>query len=289
MLGNLFRCLLTLATSLAMLDAAHAQASPQFDIHREAVDASQYPWSAIGKLYNETGGACTAVIIANNKVLTAAHCVFNFRTQRFIPAAALHFLTGYRGGQYTAHVRVVSYEMGAGFDPLRYQETNGADWAVLTLTEKLPATIEPLRLSAGAVPSGTKAIIAGYPQDRAFAMTADGDCEMGQRFDDGRLFLHTCRGIRGYSGAPILVRTADNKVEVAGIHVAAFRGVAAERMLAVPAQTVQQALKMDDLEQAPLYANNNIAGYDERPMVVSDIAGPISAADLFSLSAFSVG
>ena len=90
---------------------------PPLDIHREAVNAAQYPWSAIGKLYNETGGSCTAVIIGRDKVLTAAHCIYNYKTQRFIPAAALHFLAGYHVGQYAAHARVATYEFGAGFDP----------------------------------------------------------------------------------------------------------------------------------------------------------------------------
>ena len=54
------------------------------------------------------------------------------------------------------HARVASYEIGAGFDPLRYNETNTADWAVLTLTENLPADIEPLELRQGAAPTAPR-------------------------------------------------------------------------------------------------------------------------------------
>ena len=89
------RGLMLAMTGLFMLGVARAESGPPVDIHHEAVDVSRYPWSAIGKLYNETGGACTAVIIARDKVLTAAHCIFNYRTQRYISAAALHFLVGY--------------------------------------------------------------------------------------------------------------------------------------------------------------------------------------------------
>ena len=85
-----------------------------------------------------------------------------------------------------------------GFNPLRYEQTSDADWAVLTVTETLPAAIEPLRLRRELAPSGTKAVLVGYPQDRAFAMTADRDCELREKIDAGRLFLHTCRGIKGY-------------------------------------------------------------------------------------------
>ena len=141
---------------------------------------------------------------------------------------------------------------------------------MLTLTERLPAGIEPLRLSADFSQTGTKAVIAGYPQDRAFAMTADADCELREPIEQGRLFLHTCRGIAGYSGAPILIETADNKIEIAGIQIATVQHDGMQKVLAVPAHTIQQAL-LDEKRGAPgliageaagLYAINNMAGSD---------------------------
>src|SRR3954452_17045256 len=122
------------AAGILMLATANGASSGAItgplDQHRETVDELRYPWSSIGKLYNETGGSCSGVVIARDKILTAAHCVFNNRARQFIPAAALHFLVGYRTGSYAAHARVAFYEFGNGFDPLRYSETSDGDWAV---------------------------------------------------------------------------------------------------------------------------------------------------------------
>src|SRR4051812_36223333 len=208
------------------------------DQHRTAVDELRYPWSSIGKLFNETGSSCSGVVIARDKILTAAHCLYNARTRRFIPAEALHFLVGYRTGRYSAHARIARYEIGAGFDPQRYDQTSEADWAVLTVTENLPADIEPLRLRRDASPSGTKAMLVGYPQERSFAMTADRDCELGNKISAGRLLLHTCRSTFGYSGGPILVGTGGREMEVAGIQIAAMKSDGTEKMIAVPAQAI---------------------------------------------------
>lgn len=230
--------LLCASFCLAMTAAANGSVMPAMSVHREAVDELRYPWSAIGKLYNETGSWCSGVAIAADKILTAAHCVFNFRSQRFVPADALHFLMGYHNGRYAVHARVSSYEIGAGFDPLHYNETSGADWAILTVTEKLPTDIAPLRLAHDVEPSGTKAVIAGYPQDRAFAMTADSDCELREEVDGGRLLLHTCRGVGGYSGAPILISAGGDEYQIAGIQIAKFNSGGTDRMLAVTAQSI---------------------------------------------------
>jgi protease YdgD len=226
------------ALGLVMATAASGSVIGPAGFHHEAVDERSYPWSSIGKLFNEAGSQCSGVAISRDKVLTAAHCLFNRRSARLVTADSLHFLVGYRAGQPSIEMRVASFEIGAGFDPLRYQLTTDADWAVLTLTEELPAQIAPLPLSREAEPSGTKAILAGYPQDRAFAMTADRNCELGQSIDSGKLLLHTCRGMNGYSGGPVLVSGRDGEVRVAGIQIATMRGGGPANMLAIPAKSI---------------------------------------------------
>ena len=78
----------------------------------------------------------------------------------------------------------------------------------------------------------------GYPQDRAFAMTADRECELRENIDAGRFLLHTCRGMKGYSGAPILVNAGGGKMQVAGIQIASLESNGTQKMIAVPAQAI---------------------------------------------------
>lgn len=272
---KLFRCLFMAAAFNALIAAgAVANIDDALSRHREAVDVSAYPWSAIGKVFNEAGGTCTGVIIARNRILTAAHCVYSDRTRRFLPASSLHFLAGYRSGRSIAHARVASYEIGSGYDPRRWLETMEADWAVLTLTENLPEEIAPLKLLSEASPSGTRATIAGYPQDRAHLMTADRDCELRERDGAGRYLIHTCRGIRGYSGAPILVSMPGDEFRVAGIHVAMSQSNGLKTMIAVSAQSI---FRHSEIEAKPEANETPTIASDRTMMLLAHLAVPVDS------------
>lgn len=270
---------LLLAAFVAAWPVSAAGEAINADPHRESIDPAQQPWSAIGKLYNETGASCSGVVIAHDKVLTAAHCVFNPRTRQFIAADALHFLVGYRMGKYAAHARVAIYQIGTNFDPQRYGDTSDGDWAVLTLTERLPGEIVPMKFRAELETAGTKAVMVGYPQDRAHAPTADSDCELRHNLSAGRLILHTCRGVNGYSGAPILVRTAADELQIAGIQIARIENDGTPLMLAVPAPAIARAdlaaVKVrSEPEQTRAAAATSSAAVTSKPL---DDVRPLSA------------
>lgn len=235
-------CLFVIGIGISDLVEASESISPGFvnhgrDVtHNEPVDVTVYPWSAIGKLFNEAGGACTAVAIEHSKVVTAAHCIFSERTQRYIAPSSLHFMLGYERGSTVHHARVAYYDIGIGYDPHRWGQTLGHDWVILTLTEKLPSGIQPLKLRQRPVPAGATATIVGYPQDRAHMMTADRNCKISRQNGKNGLLWHTCRGAPGYSGAPILVGEGRD-LAIAGIHIASV-GRGDIGMLAISAHTI---------------------------------------------------
>lgn len=207
------------AALVLALSPVRAEPSPAAAGHHEIVDAEAYPWSAVGKLFNSIGGACTAAAIAPDKVLTAAHCLYAFRTHRFLQPDAIHFLLGYARGDYRIHARVASFLVGPGYDPADETRTASSDWAVLTLAEPLPAALRPLALAKAEPPAGTAIEIGGFAQDRAYLMTADRHCHLLGASAAGSLLTHDCVIAHGDSGAPLLAAGADGGVEAFAVTV----------------------------------------------------------------------
>jgi protease YdgD len=228
-----------LAPDLALTSAAGAEeaAGPS----PATVDVTAYPWSAIGKFNNSTGGSCTAVAISPTEVLTAAHCIFNRRTRRFLQARSLHVLFGYERGKYTHHALVDSYALGPGYDPAKESKTIKSDWAVLTLVAPLPANIRPLRPTSGIPTPGTPLMTAGYARGTSHVMTADESCEVLPLAKTSGLIANDCRVAEGASGSPLIVMEGGG-ASVAGIEVAIGNQAGKDFALAVPVTGIGAAL-----------------------------------------------
>ena len=203
---------------------------------RVTVDGRATPWAALGRVQTELGGRCTGVLIAPDRVLTAAHCLVNRTTGRVLQPTSVHFLLGYSRGEYTGHARVAGFAIGAGWDAATRRPL-GADWAVLRLATSIAGPTVPLWQAD--IPAGARLVLAGYQQDRPEVLLADTACAAeGLRRDPAGppLLAHGCAATRGASGAPLLLALPDGRFAVAGVLSA--MEVGAPRGLAVPASSI---------------------------------------------------
>lgn len=200
---------LLLVSFLALASLAKAEI-PQPGItlpdQRVAVERSVHPWQAIGRVNKPDGGFCTGSLIGHDRVLTAAHCLWNPRTQDWLPASALHFVAGYHQGSYIGHSRVASYEL----DPARRHAGANIiaerDWAILTLATPMDPSIGTLPLAPPSAAFNRAGVtLAGYNRDRAHILSLHENCRFLPTHARLSIMLHDCDGTYGTSGAPLLV------------------------------------------------------------------------------------
>jgi len=239
-------CRRIIALALGLLFAQPAGAlepAPEGAEHRTPVDATSYPWSAVGALFNSSRTECTAVAIAPDQVLTAAHCLFSQRTGRLMQPDSLHVLLGFVRGKFEVNASVRSYHIAAGYDHARPRDSVGADWAVLRLDPPLPEDHRPLPLADRLPATGTAVEAGGYGQDRAFMMTADSHCRVVRVATTGMILWNDCHTIHGYSGGPLLAwANGTDRVEIVGVNVA-VTVIGPPVTVTVPAAAIRRELE----------------------------------------------
>ena len=211
---------------------------------RTIVESLEWPWSAVVKVNRRTGGYCTGVLVAPDKVLTAAHCLWLSRTDHWLTPDALHVVVNYRRGDWTDDAPVVSYIMGPEPDLPREGENAKLplDWAVLTVAKPLG---EPIPLAApGRETAGPDEAMmqAGFSQDARHVPTMNRACHVVAMVRGGKLFLHDCDAVNGDSGSPLMIASPDGSVRLVGIHSATVNQNGTMLGLAVSAQTLRAAL-----------------------------------------------
>jgi V8-like Glu-specific endopeptidase len=190
---------------------------------RVAVDSASWPWRAIGRLNRSGGGFCTATLIAPAAVLTAAHCLWDPRRGARALPQELHFLAGYRRGEFAAHGIGARIETPAEAAPPASPFGVAAlpeiahDWAIVHLREALP--VRPIPLASRSADGAQPITRVGYGQDRPHLLAMHKGCRILDRLPTAPLLLTDCDATRGDSGSPVLQGDGD-QLRIVGITAA---------------------------------------------------------------------
>lgn len=207
--------------------------------HRRAVENTEHPWQAIGRV--NIGGTvhCSGTLVAANVVLTAAHCLYSRRLKKMVVPSSVNFLAGYSKGEFRGHSKVQTYIVGTGFDGSKWDDRANAlhDWALLTLSDPLGGDLGFLSLPAEwfeiaanktkkntrpGVAIDERVTTAGYPGDRKHVLSLEENCKIVATANSGRILFTNCIALSGDSGGPIL-RLKKNQWNIVGIQTAAIR------------------------------------------------------------------
>ncbi|MEO9864422.1 MAG: trypsin-like serine protease [Yoonia sp.] len=173
-------------------------------------------WEAVGRLDVIDKGFCTAALIRDKLLLTAAHCVYDDDDQ-LISADEFIFQSGLKNGRAEATRGISRLVVHPDYDPTGdgARVNNVAhDIAVLELDQPIRRTrIQPFPIAARPT-AGDQISIVSYGKDRSEAPSLQESCSVLGR-QNGAIVMN-CEAEFGSSGSPVF-RVQNGRAQIVSV------------------------------------------------------------------------
>lgn len=160
-------------------------------------------WAAVGILQVNGGGWCSAALLDQKTVLTAAHCLYVDGRRKVANPQDVQFNAGWRDGITAAVRNAVRITAHRSFSPRQPHNAKNvaADLAVVELD--LPIEAEAARAfgTIDRIRPGMDVSIVSFSGLRSDVASINEDCSVSEQ--KGDILILTCASFGGMSGAPV--------------------------------------------------------------------------------------
>jgi protease YdgD len=186
---------------------------------RVFMDTAVFPWTVVGQIDLEAGGACTATLIADDVLITASHCIHD---DGRADARGI-FTTAYDRPGGPLEARIIDYFVDPDWDDERFSSTDdldGTDWALLRIDQPLGAQLGHVGYRGLVDTAGRNGALrvdlyqGGYSWDTGAHLSGNQGCRMVTVYNDDTM-AHNCDTTRGDSGSPFMIREGNEYFVVA--------------------------------------------------------------------------